>query len=175
MAESTECTFTKLVSAAISDGPPNLPVEANHIRMNDGSVHPVSPHWYERNVVKAGVTGENEVRRLAILQLTDKRRHLTEFRAELSALTEFRNVNRALQQLGGRDYREIFGETTTVDQIHMNRVTKKCGCELNYVFDHNQRHAANNPIHPHYPTKVCEAHAHFGNAFEAHFVAVMQD
>lgn len=157
-----------------SPAEPNLPLEVNRIRMNDGSVHPVSPQWYERNVVKAGVTGENEARRLALLRLTDEHRR-SEFRAELAALTEFRNVNRALEQLGGRDYREIFGENATIDQVHVNRVTKECGCELNYIFDHNQRHMADNPIHPHRPTRVCEAHRRFGDDFAAQFFAVMRE
>jgi hypothetical protein len=179
MVEIARRTFTKLAgataaSAAIPAGASALPVEANKIRLNDGSVHPVSPHWYEHNVVKAGVTRENESRRLAILELSDERRHLPQFRTELTALTAFKNVNRAHQHLNGRDYRDIFGAHATVDQVHMNRVTKPCGCVLNFVFDHNQRRAADVAIHPHYPTKVCGTHAHFGNDFKAQFAAVMQ-
>jgi hypothetical protein len=179
MVEIARRTFTKLAgataaSAAIPAEAAGLPPGVNMIRLNDRSIHPVSPQWYERNVVKASVTRENEARRLAILQLADERRHLTHLRAELAALTEFKNVNRAYRHLDGRDYREIFGPDATVDQIHLNRVTKGCGCVLNYVFDHNQRRAADIQIHPHYPTRVCGVHAYLANDFRALFAEAMR-
>lgn len=180
MVEIARRTFAKLAgataaSAVVSTGAAGLPPEANKVRLSDGSVHPVSAQWYERNVVKAGVNRENEARRLAILELTDERRHLPQFRAELAALDEFRNLNRAHHHLKGRDYREVFGAEGTLDQVHMNRVTKKCGCVLNFIFDHNKRRAANVEIHPHYPTKVCANHAQFGSDFKAHFTAVARE
>lgn len=179
MVEIARRTFAKLAgataaSAAIPADAAGLPLALNMIRLNDGSIHPVSPQWYERNVVKAHVTRENEGRRLTLLELGNERRLTPHLRAELSALTEFKNVNRAYKHLNGRDYREIFGPNGTVDQIHLNRVTKRCGCELNYVFDHNQRRATDIHIHPHYPTRVCGAHAYLANDFRALFAVVMQ-
>src|SRR5437763_1209263 len=114
MIEIARRTFAKLAgataaSAAIPAGAAGLPLVPNTIRLNDGSTHPVSPEWYERNVVKARVTRENEGRRLAILELGNERRLSAHLRAELAALTEFKNVNRAYKHLNGRDYREIFG------------------------------------------------------------------
>lgn len=180
MVEIARRTFTKLAgvtaaSAAIPAGAAaSLPLGSNMVRLNDGSIHPVSPQWYERNVVQARVTRENEARRLAILEIGNEHRLSPHLRAELAALTDFRSVNRAYKHLDGRDYREIFGSDATVDQIHMNRVTKRCGCVLNYVFDHNQRRAADIQIHPHYPTKVCGQHAALANDFGALFATAMQ-
>lgn len=177
MVEIVRRTFTKLagVSAASAAIPvAAFPLAPNTIRLNDGSVHPVSPRWYQRNVVKAQVARENEGRRQAILEIGNERPLTDKLRAELSALTEFKNVHNARKHLGGRDYREIFGANATLDQVHMNRVTKKCGCVLNYVFDHNVRHGTNITIYPHYPTKVCTEHAHFGRDFRAQFESVMR-
>ena len=62
MVEIARRTFTKLAGAtvagaAIPAGAAVLPPGANTIRLQDGSLHPVSPGWYERNVVKAITIG----------------------------------------------------------------------------------------------------------------------
>src|SRR3974390_3355300 len=125
MLEIARRAFAKLAGVtavaatvpAAADG--SLPL--NMIRLKDGSVHRVSPEWYQRNVISARVTRENENRRLAILELSNERPLSAHLRAELAALTEFKNVNRAYKLMGGRDYHEVFGADATVDQIHHNR------------------------------------------------------
>ncbi len=151
-----------------------VPLALNTIRLNDGSIHPVSPQWYARNVMKARIFREDEGRRQALMHVGTDRRLTAQLRRELEALTEFRNVNRAYKHLDGRDYREIFGQDATVDQVHMNRVRKSCGCVLNYVFDHNQRAAAETEIHPHYPTAVCAAHSSLAGDINALFAVAMR-
>ncbi len=178
MFEMARRTFGKLagVTAAVATAPATatIPLAENTIRLNDGSIHRVSPVWYQRNVVKARVTRENEGRRVGILELSNERPLSKHLQAELAALTDFKNVNRAYALMRERDYREVFGPDATVDQIHHNRVRKSCGCALNFIFDHNERHMAGLQHHPHYPTVVCDAHAYLAGDFKAHFTAVIK-
>jgi hypothetical protein len=178
MLEMGRRTFAKLtgVAAAAASIPAaaNVPLAPNTIRLNDGSIHPVSPEWYQRNVVGARVMRENERRRLAILELSNEHPLSAHAKAELAALTDFKNVNRAYALMERRDYREVFGPDATVDQIHHNRVQTTCGCVLNFIFDHNNREGAGLQQHPHYPTAVCDAHAYLAGDFKAHFSTVVK-
>ncbi len=90
----------------------------------------------------------------------------------LRACDEVWNMNNAYRLMKGRDYREVFGSNATIDQIHLNSIHAPCGCIVNHIFDHNTRDQEERDHYPHFSTRACEAHAHHGADFKAHYSAV---
>lgn len=79
--------------------------------------------------------------------------------ARLAAVTHVINAHRATRFLGGRSH-EDFG-FDGVDQVHGNRYTAPCGCELHHIFDHHiavSEDRSDLVVHPHYPRFVCDDH-----------------
>lgn len=70
-----------------------------------------------------------------ILNLSNERPLTSAEEARLAAITHHYNVRNALHVLGCPDHTQ-FG-FDGVDQLHGNRATLPCGCELNVVFDHH--------------------------------------
>lgn len=102
------------------------------IRVEDGTVHAVTPAWFQRNVIEAGVTRMNEARRLAILEVSNERRITAKERRELEALTDFLNVNSAWREFGDF-YKEHY---PALDHAHGMLARKPCGCEIILMHDH---------------------------------------
>lgn len=149
-------------------------------RCLDGSAHPVSDEFAARvpNHLQALSFAELETERQRLLTISgaDKlaggRPLADDERSRLEAVTHVINLNRALAWLAGRDYREIFGDDATLDQVHGNSLTADCGCVVQHMFDHSRRHEAGNPVHPHHSLKHCAGHAHMKGDFRAHHAAV---
>lgn len=177
MARRTFAALMAGVAAAPAIAAP-LPRKAialreNMIRLDDGTWHGVRAAWFERHVLGAGVMAQDERRRLEILRLSEKRPLRPEEVAELEALTQFKNMNKRWELMRGRHYNELGLET--IDQVKHNSFTSSaCGCEVNYIWDAYTINDTHREHHPHYPTRICEAHAHLSHDFRAHFKAVTQ-
>jgi hypothetical protein len=128
-----------------------------------GALHPVNGHWHEANSVRwphlaAMEKDALEERRTALLRISNDRRLTKAEYAELDAVTNHSNVRNAIAFLDGRPHTD-FGYTG-VDQVHGNRITHGCGCELHIVFDHHKRHESEQDHHAHTPRYVCDKHVH---------------
>lgn len=83
------------------------------------------------------------------------------------------NMNSAVRYLKGRDHTEMF---EFIDQVHGNKWEMACGCHLSVLFDHHLRMQPEKIVHhPHYPHRVCRAHAHLKDDFKEHHRVVLEE
>ena len=103
-----------------------------------------------------------------ILAISELRALTDDERARLRAYNLHHNLRNAIVFLQGRpisDFGMIY-----YDQVHGQRATYECGCQLHAVFDHYIAQAGNEAptrvysgttdliLHPHYSRHVCAAH-----------------
>lgn len=151
---------------------------------DDGTTHPISDATAD--ILKAGfgddwqaVGYEGAERRKAAIM--GKERFGTAIpptdaeRATIRACDAVGNLNRAWHFMEGRDYREVFGPTATLCQVHgQTHSPDTCDCVLREVFDHHKRGQQDAEVHPHHPHRVCKQHKHLEKDFKAHHRAVKE-
>lgn len=110
-----------------------------------------------------------------LLALSNTRALTASEAANLAAANNHFDVRTAIDYLGGRPISD-FG-FTGVDQVHGNRLSFDCGCQLHTVFDHSLRDDPGNlTAYPHVPRAVCDTHAPLNvAAWEALHAQVIAD
>lgn len=166
------------------------------IRTSDGASHPVSDplaerfdaafvaEWFSESQAQQWLEGIKETanaRKRAHLYMRSAKGGRSPYitdreEARLKACDMVVSMNSAARALQGRDYREMFGPDATLDQVHGGQSLYRCGCVINYFYDHWKAQADQpHDHHPHY-SYPCDEHAHFGSGpdgnFKAHFAAV---
>lgn len=109
--------------------------EGVEFAVTDGWDAANSQSWPElAKMDRAQIDGE----RKRILALSEDRRLTSEERSYLKTLDNHYNVRNALKVLGINDPSHPAFEFMGADQLHGNRITFDCGCQLNVIFDHHQ-------------------------------------
>lgn len=151
---------------------------AAHV-IHGGQPVAVTEAWHEANSVPwpdlpTLERDQLDAIRVQLLLLSNDRALTDPERARLEAVTHHYNVRNALRFLGGRPHAH-FG-FDGADQVHGNRITHPCGCELHVVFDHHRaRGGQAYDVHPHAPRRVCARHSHLAHDLHALHDRVAQD
>lgn len=136
---------------------------------------PVSPEFHDETTalcpeLEAMDAPDVLAEMLALLAVSELRALTDDEQARLRAYNLHHNLRNAIVFLQGRpisDFGMIYH-----DQVHGQRATYECGCQLHSVFDHYIAQAGNEAptriysgttdliLHPHYPRHVCKDHRH---------------
>lgn len=157
-----------------------------------GREWPVSPEFYADTIEpfpELEVAGRDEIKAemWRLLDLSEQQALTEGERHRLDAYTRSFNLRNAIVFLGNRSLTE-FG-FLYYDQVHGQRGTYQCGCQLHYVFDHylGLAIASGAPpqrvyngitdlvLHPIEPRSVCAKHKHLSHDLAALAEAVHRE
>jgi len=109
-----------------------------------------------------------ETERWRLLNQSNSRRLTPQERSKLDSVTHVINVHRALDVF--HDVHHSHFGFEYADQLHGNLITKDCGCQIHYAFDHHARDGSKGPLvlHPHRSEAHCHDHKHLTDVREHH-------